>query len=92
MSEPKKLNYFEKKEQNKAHAQQVIRWASKNREKEIQALSEATVLMPAPSVTPEGQVKFEKTENRSHAVFHGRRHYPRDRKRSTRLCVKLRLL
>ena len=62
MSEPKKLNYFEKKEQNKAHAQQVIRWALKNREKEIQALSEATVLMPAPSVTPKGQVKFEKTE------------------------------
>lgn len=62
MSEPKKLNYFEKKEQNKAHAQQVIRWASNNRRKEVQALSEATVLMPAPSAMPEGRVKFEKTE------------------------------
>lgn len=62
MSEPKKLNYFEKKEQNKAHAQQVIRWALNNRRKEIQALSEATVLMPAPNVTPEGRAKFGKTE------------------------------
>ena len=62
MSEQKKLNYFEKKEQNKAHAQQVIRWATKNRAEEIERLSQATVLMPAPTVTPSGSTRFWEVE------------------------------